>query len=102
MKRHLESKEFETSSVSNGREAIELLTKSKKLPDIILLELNLPILNGHEFLNFRNSVLNIKEILVLIISSNTHSFFEYNSYPQINKPIDLEKLVSMIKSLIKS
>lgn len=34
----------------NGKEAIDFFKDSKSLPDLILLDLNMPIMNGWEFL----------------------------------------------------
>jgi len=40
------------TSVVNGQEAIDYLTGGNDVPDLILLDLNMPILNGWEFLEW--------------------------------------------------
>ncbi|OCW55750.1 response regulator [Hoeflea olei] len=40
---------IETTAAFNGREALEIL--SRKTPDAIILDINMPIMNGFEFLD---------------------------------------------------
>lgn len=40
----------------NGKEALEFFKDSKALPDLILLDLNMPIMNGWEFLEHFNPI----------------------------------------------
>jgi len=59
--------------VKNGQEAIDyLLNPDNECPDLILLDLNMPIMNGMEFLEFKS---NHKEIAmiptVVLTTSNT-------------------------------
>ena len=37
---------------NNGEEALDILKDTQKMPDIILLDLNMPRMNGIEFLQF--------------------------------------------------
>ncbi|HVX50592.1 MAG TPA: response regulator [Chitinophagaceae bacterium] len=53
-KRTIEIAHFanDIKSVINGQEAIDYLTAGQNIPDLILLDLNMPILNGWEFLEW--------------------------------------------------
>src|SRR6516225_6131947 len=42
----------QVKSVINGQEAIDYLKANTDIPDLILLDLNMPILNGWEFLEW--------------------------------------------------
>ena len=37
-------------TATNGKDAFDRLKESKTLPDIIFLDLNMPVMNGYEFL----------------------------------------------------
>ena len=51
---------------SNGKDALSKLNKDNTLPDIILLDLMMPVMNGFEFLNqIKNTKIKLIPILVL-------------------------------------
>jgi len=89
----------------NGRFAIDQLLEIKqkdpeKLPDFILLDINMPIMNGWEFLEEYNK-LNIDpegKTKIFIISSSVFSndISKAKSYPLvkdfISKPLNVEKI----------
>ena len=52
---------------SNGKEALSKLNKENPLPDIILLDLMMPVMNGFEFLNQINNT-KIKSIPILVLT----------------------------------
>ncbi len=96
----------------NGKEAIDhLYSKSDQkdsLPEVILLDINMPILNGWDFLdeyiNFAQS--NNVDIPVIIISSTVHSIDteKAQNYDCIKgfftKPLSLEDMEAM-KAILK-
>ncbi len=51
----------------NGKDALSILKKDKDLPDIILLDLMMPIMNGFEFLNEIKGT-KIKSIPILVLT----------------------------------
>jgi len=94
----------------NGRFAIdELLEIQKKdpnkLPDYILLDINMPIMNGWEFLDeyTRLGVDPLGKSKIFIISSSVFSndINKARSYPLvkdfISKPLNVEKIVELFK-----
>jgi CheY-like chemotaxis protein len=57
----------------NGEEALEILQVKKTIPDIILLDLNMPKINGIEFLQILKKDSFLKYIPAIILStSNNH------------------------------
>ena len=92
----------------NGKFAIDQLYEIQKkdpckLPDYILLDINMPIMNGWEFLDEYNR-LNIDPLgktKIFIISSSVFSndINKARSYPLvkdfISKPLNVEKIVEL-------
>ncbi len=62
----------------NGEEALEILKDKSKIPDIILLDLNMPKINGIEFLNIIKNNEDFKHIptIILTTSDNQKDLFE--------------------------
>ena len=63
---------------SNGVDALEILQNKSKLPDIILLDLNMPKINGIEFLGIlkADEFLRFIPIIVLTTSNNHRDVLE--------------------------
>ncbi|MCX6206140.1 MAG: response regulator [Bacteroidetes bacterium] len=98
----------EVLSFLNGADAMEELIKLKNndeiLPSIILLDINMPIMDGWEFLKeFRKLHSNISQkIKVYIVSSSiaNEDIEKSKTFPEIvdylTKPVELDTLVSII------
>lgn len=54
----------------NGADAIAKLKSEDNLPDIIFLDLNMPIMNGAEFLQAIQSMEHLKHIPIVIFSTS--------------------------------
>ena len=91
----------------NGEEAINYLkpiiqTKNFALPDIILLDINMPIMDGWQFLDEFTSIPNDKKITIYIVSSSIdpQDVARAKEYDTISnylvKPITSEKLQSIL------
>jgi CheY-like chemotaxis protein len=103
----------EVMIASNGAEALDFLKETKKqptagLPDIIFLDINMPIMNGFEFLEELNKIgigHNNEPSIVLLTSSQSHKDIEESKkYHQvayyINKPLTEEKLSELLNQLV--
>ena len=83
------------TSCLNGREALDYLDKST--PDIILLDINMPIMNGWEFMN-RLPLKKQEDLSIFIVSSSIDprdqrlSKINLNIEGFIEKPLTPEKL----------
>jgi two-component system, chemotaxis family, response regulator Rcp1 len=88
----------------DGEEALELLHTTSSLPDIILLDINLPKINGLEVLaNIKNND-RLKSIPVIMLSTSSSERDITNSYHNhancfITKPVDLNKFMELVKSI---
>ena len=66
----------EISVAKNGKEALDFLFKrgafvDAKRPDLILLDINIPIFNGHEVLKQIKSDANLKKIPVIMLTTSS-------------------------------
>ncbi len=96
----------EISIAKNGQEAIDFLFKkgdfvNAKKPDLILLDINLPIFNGHEVLRQIKADSTLKKIpaIMLTTSSNQKDVDEAyknhcNSY--VKKPLEMSEFLGAI------
>lgn len=66
---------YELHTAYNGKEALEMLTGNKAIatPDVILLDLNMPKMNGIEFLTSLRRNTNLKDIKVFIMTTSSDS-----------------------------
>lgn len=88
----------------DGEDATIYLRKKDELPDLVLLDLNMPKKSGHELLTEMKEDDNLKHIPVIVMtvskaeedilkSYNLHA----NAY--IVKPIELDQFISAVKSI---
>lgn len=97
--------------ITDGREALAYLKKEGKyvgvnLPDIILLDLNLPFKNGKEILAEIKADPELRDIPVAVL---THSEIEadilkaqeLHASCYLVKPIDIEQFIMIVRSIDK-
>ena len=91
--------------VINGLEAINKLKELSVFPDFILLDINMPVMNGLDFLeNYKIEGFEGKTKIVMYTSSIRESdkkvAFQYNDVIDfINKPLTKDKLLKLIKKI---
>lgn len=110
----LTSEAFEESSCKvniqvarNGKEAINILfdlNEDTQLPDLILLDINLPLLNGHEVLKKIKENEKTKHIPVIILTTSSAISdinLTYENYANcfITKPADINDFFETINVL---
>ena len=62
---------YECACVGNGAEAISYLENTVTLPSIILLDLNMPLMNGFDFLETIKKMENFRNLPVVIFSTSS-------------------------------
>lgn len=88
----------------DGKEAFSILENS--LPDMILLDLNMPDTNGIEFLNLIKANDSLKHIPVIVLTTSDNDKDIYECYKlgiagYIIKPLKYEDYETKIKAIIK-
>lgn len=82
MRKYLQSYDIRHDEVSDGQEAIEWIKKTTHDKIIVLLDLNMPVMDGYEFLEytadnfyeFKN-----KKILIIVVSASDYTIFRKNA-----------------------
>ncbi|MBE2279870.1 MAG: response regulator [Ignavibacteriaceae bacterium] len=95
--------------LDNGLNALKYLKmegdyKNAPKPDLILLDLNLPGMDGRDVLKEIKSDPELKRIPVVILTTSRAEedvlkSYELHANCYISKPIDLEQFISVVKSI---
>jgi len=96
----------EISIAKNGKEALDFLFKKgefaeAKRPDLILLDINIPIFNGHEVLKKVKNDPQLKKIPVIILTTSSNQrdldkAYENHCNSYIKKPLDVNEFLDAI------
>ncbi|MBT8325835.1 MAG: response regulator [Winogradskyella sp.] len=97
--------QHEIIEANNGEEALTILEKKSNLPDIILLDLNMPKLNGIEFLSILKNNDQLKHIptVILTTSSNKKDLkecFEIGVSGYVLKPLKYDDYVAKVSKIL--
>jgi CheY-like chemotaxis protein len=84
---------FTTIMARNGLEALELLENSSP-PAVILLDLNMPVMDGREFLAHKAVIPKIAAIPVIISTGDPEQ--APTNLPILPKPFELPKLIQAV------
>lgn len=98
-----------TTVTKDGKEAIDFLDKTGKyenaeVPDLILLDVNLPKKNGHEVLEYIKSKESLKQIPVIMLTTSSAEKDILKSYKNhancfITKPVDIDNFLKIVYSI---
>lgn len=90
---------------SSASEALEQLILNILTPDLIFLDLNMPLMNGQEFLEAFRKNERLRGIPVIILSTSSNpatikTTKELGAFDYITKPSRFDSLVVILKSLL--
>ncbi len=99
----------EINIVKNGWEAMQYLEKRGKysdavLPDLVLLDINMPKMNGHEVLNKIKADDHLKHIPVIMLTTSSSEDDVYKAYKNyvncyITKPHEANKFSKLVSTI---
>ena len=77
---------------------------STELPDLILLDINLPKKSGHQVLQFIKNSENLKQIPVIMLTTSSAERdieMAYKNYVNcfITKPVDVQDFINAVKEI---
>ncbi len=101
-------KELEFSNpleiVTNGTEALSFLNDADTKPSLVILDINMPKMNGIEFLETIKQDTQLKTIPVVVLTTSKNSKDRQESYAKgaagyIIKPADYKEFTEVIKNI---
>ena len=90
------------ATVANGREALEALRRAPEPPDLILLDLMMPVMDGREFRQVQRSEPELDAIPVLLLTAHANqeqAVAGMGAIKFVRKPVDLDKLLDSLAEL---
>lgn len=102
---------IETETQKNGREALDYLTQKydqNRMDDIslILLDLNMPMMDGHEFLHILRGDERFKALPVVVLTTSTQPEIIQRAYRDganavISKADTLEGMMNVVDTIVR-
>ena len=100
---------IQLSVVKDGKEAMDFVNQSGKyknteLPDLLLLDVNLPKKSGHEVLKYIKEAENLKHIPVIMFTTSSdqkdiNSAYQNYANCYITKPVDANDFISVVGTI---
>ena len=91
----------------NGRKAINYLNDAKlqdRLPDLIVLDINMPVLNGREVIALISKDEQLKKIPLVVFSTSSHAgdlmYCKEHAVDLIVKPFGMKLLMDIASGLV--
>ena len=105
LKNVLDKDEYELHAFSSGTRALEYLEQKEKIPDLIILDIEMPIMNGYDVLARIKKVPHLRRVPVIFLTSNNHKTEVMKAVTDgvkdyVVKPIDKEILMKKLRSLL--
>lgn len=103
----LRNGELEVHQAHTGLEGLETIRRLK--PDLVVLDIKMPRMNGYEVLNSMRADKRLKEVPVMMLTSLTEGGVKSDeAWAQslevqafVTKPLELEVIVQKIETLLK-
>lgn len=103
MRRLLEMSSYDVVEAVNGKEAVELAIKAQ--PDIILMDLSLPVIDGLGATRKIRKVPSLAQVPIVAVSAHDTADFHNDALAAgcdayITKPIDFAQLEDLVERLV--
>jgi CheY-like chemotaxis protein len=96
----LEGEGYTVRGLANGREAITDLRARPSVPSLIIVDLLMPLMNGHEFCTALLLDPELAGIPVVLMSADAHlgeRAGDVEAAAYLKKPLDVQKLLATIQ-----
>ncbi len=98
----LEEEGFLIETAFDGKEALKIVMRST--PDLILLDLMMPKMDGYEFLQAIKAIEGKKDIPIIVVSARTkpkeiNRALELGAMEFLPKPLDIQLFIDKIRAM---
>lgn len=102
----LQEEGFETIWAKNGQIALDYLNAlpDKELPDLVLLDFMMPIMNGQDFFLEKQKVPRLAHIPVVMMTANgnlINVMDKVEAPGYMSKPMDIATVIKLVKHFLK-
>lgn len=97
----LEVEGFESRRARNGKEALDKL--GPRTPDLILLDLMMPVMDGWEFAQKLRAISNFDAPPIIVLSADRNvaaKARELGAVAYLSKPFELEELLQLVRQTL--
>lgn len=90
---------FSVVEAPNGRVALDYLTAAYRMPNLILLDLNMAVMSGRELISVLRSYVRLAAIPIVIVTSElaTRDFREEGAVARLTKPCSAAELIALVQ-----
>jgi CheY-like chemotaxis protein len=90
---------YATATVANGREALDYLHDGHDRPNVILLDLMMPVMDGWEFRRAMKADPALAHLPVIVLSAlDQASARGVESVAYLKKPLDFDRLLTLVRT----
>jgi len=98
LRQSLEMANYQVISAPNGRDALMIIKKQK--PDLIILDMIMPLMDGEEFLRAKDADSELINIPVMLISAFEDKLKVIPQRPNLKKPLDLDEVLEKVPEVL--
>lgn len=95
----LESEGYDVTTAENGQIGIDKLSQASQLPNLILLDLMMPVKDGFQFYAEKAADPNLSSVPVIVMSADGHILDKQKklqAQAYIKKPVDIDHILNMV------
>jgi DNA-binding response OmpR family regulator len=99
----LEEKGFNVLTAANGKEAFDVIYR-ESIPDLILLDMNMPVMNGWNFAHkFYDEFGRACPIVIMTAEEDSQTrALEIGADTYLGKPLEFDSIAKVVESMIDS